>query len=31
MDIVANVTGACIGLLLVTAVEWWQRRAAASG
>jgi hypothetical protein len=31
MDIVANVTGACIGLLLVTAVEWWQRRAVASG
>jgi glycopeptide antibiotics resistance protein len=31
MDIVANVTGACIGLLLVTAVEWWQRRATTSG
>lgn len=26
MDIVANVTGACIGLLLVTAVEWWRQR-----
>ena len=31
MDIVANVTGACIGLLLVTAVEWWRARAESSG
>ncbi len=26
LDIVANVTGACIGLLIVVGVEWWRRR-----
>ncbi|GAB3603813.1 VanZ family protein [Microbacterium aureliae] len=26
MDIVANVTGACVGLLLVAAVDWWRTR-----
>jgi hypothetical protein len=25
MDVVANVTGACIGLLLVATFEWWRR------
>lgn len=26
LDIIANVTGACIGLLLVEVFEWWQQR-----
>jgi VanZ family protein len=26
MDIIANVTGACLGLLLVGLVEWWRSR-----
>lgn len=26
MDILANLTGACIGLLLVAGIEWWRRR-----
>lgn len=25
MDVVANVTGACLGLLLVAMFEWWRR------
>lgn len=26
MDILANLTGACIGLLIVAGLEWWRRR-----
>lgn len=26
MDILANLTGACIGLLIVAGIEWWRRR-----
>lgn len=26
MDIVANLTGACIGLLIVVFLEWWRQR-----
>ncbi|GAA1469924.1 VanZ family protein [Microbacterium thalassium] len=26
LDIVANVTGACVGLLIVEGAEWWRRR-----
>lgn len=31
LDIVANVTGACVGLLLVELYEWSRRRSAARG
>lgn len=26
MDILANLTGACIGLLVVAGIEWWRRK-----
>jgi hypothetical protein len=26
MDIIANVAGACLGLVIVAFVEWWRRR-----
>ncbi|WP_404431336.1 VanZ family protein [Microbacterium lacus] len=26
MDILANLAGACIGLLIVAGIEWWRRR-----
>lgn len=31
MDVVANVTGACIGLLLVAMFEWWRRPGDRAG
>ncbi|WES62842.1 VanZ family protein [Microbacter sp. GSS18] len=30
LDIVANVTGACVGLLTVAIVEWWRAARAAT-
>ncbi len=31
MDIIANLAGACIGLLIVAVAEWWRGRRSAPG
>lgn len=30
LDIIANTAGACLGMLIVAGVEWWQARASRS-
>ncbi|WP_308492979.1 VanZ family protein [Microbacterium terrisoli] len=28
LDVIANLTGACVGMLVVALVEWWRARSA---